>query len=66
MGYDAIPGYQGVFFNEIFSQRSLVEHLNNEAFNYIGSSFVERNDFTKALKKFGKNFGWVKLKPIWL
>lgn len=56
MGYDAIPSLQGVFFNEIMSDRSVVEELNNEAFYHIGSSFVERSDLTKLITKVGKNF----------
>lgn len=53
MGYDALPGLRGVFFNEILSKRSLFEDHNAEIFNYVGTSFVKRSDIAKLLKQFG-------------
>lgn len=61
MGYDALPGLRGVFFNEILSKRSLFEDHNAEIFNYVGTSFVKRSDIAKLLKQFGISLSWIKI-----
>lgn len=53
MGYDALPGLRGAFFNEIIAKRISSRGQRDERINYIGTSFVQRSDIAKFLRRFG-------------
>lgn len=52
MGYDAIPSLQGVFFIETKAKKSLFQDVQSDILKYVFSSFFERSDIAKLVKKF--------------
>lgn len=58
MGYDAVASLEGVFFIETKAKKRLFQDVNSNVLKYVFSSFLERSDIAKVLKKFTTKWCW--------